>query len=65
MALRNPLLDFDTILFVTGAPGRFPHLSDQHYGWWSVPGGGAFCYNSSWKRAWARPAAAGLAASGG
>ena len=40
MALRNPLLDFDTILFVTGAPGRFPHLSDQHYGWWSRPGGG-------------------------
>ena len=40
LALRNPLLDFDTILFVTGAPGRFPHLSDQHYGWWSRPGGG-------------------------
>lgn len=40
LALKNPLLDFDTILFVTGAPGRFPHLSDQHYGWWSRPGGG-------------------------
>jgi hypothetical protein len=40
LALRNPLLDFDEILFVTGAPGRFPHLSDQHYGWWSRPGGG-------------------------
>ena len=40
LALRNPLLDFDTVLFVTGAPGRFPHLSDQHYGWWSRPGGG-------------------------
>jgi hypothetical protein len=40
MALRSPLLDFDTILFVKGAPGRFPHLSDQHYGWWSRPGGG-------------------------
>ncbi len=42
LALRNPLLDFDTILFVKGAPGRFPHLSDQHYGWWSRPGGGIY-----------------------
>jgi len=42
MALRNPQLDFDTILFVEGAPGRFPHMSDQFYGWWSRPGGGVF-----------------------
>ncbi len=42
LALRNPLLDFDTILFTKGAPTRFPHLSDQHYGWWSRPGGGIF-----------------------
>ncbi|MGD0093686.1 MAG: discoidin domain-containing protein [Planctomycetota bacterium] len=42
MALKNPLLDFDTVLFVKGAPGRFPHMSDQYYGWWSRPGGGVF-----------------------
>jgi hypothetical protein len=42
LALRNPLLDFDTILFTKGAPGRFPHLSDQHYGWWARPGGGLY-----------------------
>jgi hypothetical protein len=40
MALRNPLLNFDTILFVKRAPTMFPHMSDQHYGWWSRPGGG-------------------------
>jgi hypothetical protein len=42
LALRNPLLDFDAILFAKAAPGRFPHLSDQHYGWWSRPGGGIY-----------------------
>lgn len=42
LALRNPLLDFDSILFVKSAPSQFPHMSDQHYGWWSRPGGGVF-----------------------
>lgn len=42
MALGNPLLNFDAILFVQRAPGSFPHMSDQHYGWWSRPGGGLF-----------------------
>jgi hypothetical protein len=40
MALANPLLSFDTLLFVKRAPGMFPHMSDQFYGWWSRPGGG-------------------------
>lgn len=40
MALSNPLLDFDSILFVKRAPGTLPHISDQYYGWWSRPGGG-------------------------
>lgn len=40
MALNNPLLNFDTLLFVKRAPTMFPHMSDQHYGWWSRPGGG-------------------------
>ncbi len=42
LVLKNPLLDFDTILFVKGAPTRFPHMSDQYYGWWSRPGGGMY-----------------------
>ena len=40
LALANPLLDFDSLLFVQRAPGMFPHMSDQHYGWWSRGGGG-------------------------
>jgi len=42
LALSNPLLDFDSLVFVKRAPGIFPHLSDQNYGWWSRPGGGVF-----------------------
>jgi hypothetical protein len=42
VALRNPLLDFDDLLFVKRAPGTLPHVSDQHYGWWSRPGGGIY-----------------------
>lgn len=40
LALRNPLLDFDTILFAERVPGSYNHMSDQYYGWWSRPGGG-------------------------
>ncbi len=40
LALANPLLNFDGLLFVKRAPGMFPHMSDQFYGWWSRPGGG-------------------------
>jgi hypothetical protein len=42
MSLANPLLGFDSILFVKRAPGMFPHMSDQHYGWWSRGGGGLY-----------------------
>jgi hypothetical protein len=40
LALKNPLLGFDKLLFVKRATTMFPHMSDQHYGWWSRPGGG-------------------------
>ncbi len=40
LALANPLLDFDRILFVKRSPGTYSHMSDQYYGWWSRPGGG-------------------------
>lgn len=42
MVLANPLLDFESILFVKRAPGTLPHMSDQYYGWWSRPGGGLY-----------------------
>ena len=42
LALANPLLDFDAIVFAKHAPAVFPHMSDQYYGWWSRPGGGIF-----------------------
>jgi len=42
MALSNPLLDFDDLLFVKRVPGSFTHMSDQYYGWWSRPGGGLY-----------------------
>ena len=42
MALANPLLNFDQVLFVKRAPPVFPHMSDQYYGWWQRPGGGVW-----------------------
>lgn len=42
LALADPLLNFDTILFTKRAPGSYSHMSDQYYGWWSRPGGGLF-----------------------
>ncbi len=42
LALQNPVLDFDSVLFVKRKPSMFPHLSDQYYGWWSRPGGGIY-----------------------
>ncbi|NQT39666.1 MAG: discoidin domain-containing protein [Planctomycetes bacterium] len=42
MAMANPLLDFDEVLFVKRAPTLFPHVSDQCYGWWSRAGGGVY-----------------------
>ena len=42
MALSNPLLNFDTLLFTKRIPPGFPHMSDEYYGWWSRGGGGLF-----------------------
>jgi hypothetical protein len=42
MALANPLLDFNDLLLVRGAPGTWSHMSDQYLGWWSRPGGGLY-----------------------
>ncbi len=40
--LANPLLDFDDLVLVRGAPGKWSHMSDQYLGWWSQPGGGLY-----------------------
>lgn len=42
LMLRDPLLKFDSLLFVKRVNGSFNHMSDQYYGWWSRPGG-ALC----------------------
>lgn len=42
LAWKNPLLDFDDILFVKRVPGTFTHMSDENYGWFSRPGGGLY-----------------------
>ena len=42
LAFKNPLLDFDDLVFVKRVPGSFTHMSDQYYGWFSRPGGGLF-----------------------
>ena len=42
LALKNPLLDFDDLVLVRGAPGTWSHMSDQYLGWWSQPGGGLY-----------------------
>ncbi len=48
IAFSNPLLDFDSILFVKRIPGTYSHMSDQYYGWWSRPGGGIYILKG-WK----------------
>ena len=42
LALADPLLNFDSILFAKRVPGSFNHMSDQYFGWWSRPGGGIY-----------------------
>lgn len=39
LALANPLLDFDKLLFVKRAPNRYVCHCDEYLSWWSRPGG--------------------------
>ena len=39
MALANPLLDFDRVLFVKRAPNVYLCHCDEYLSWWSRPGG--------------------------
>ena len=42
LAMKNPLLRFDSVVFAKNAPASFPHMSDQYMCWWQR-GGGAIC----------------------
>ncbi|MBN2451913.1 MAG: hypothetical protein JXR77_16115 [Lentisphaeria bacterium] len=42
IAFRNPLLDFDRILFLKHHRAAFEHMCDQYYGFYARPGGGLF-----------------------
>ncbi len=42
IAFKNPLLDFDTILFVKKHPAALSHMVDQYFGIVQVPGGGLY-----------------------
>ena len=46
IALANPLLDFDRILFVKRQRAKYNHMCDQFFGFNAVPGGG-LCVLSS------------------
>ena len=49
LAFANPLLSFDRLVFAERVPGSYSHMSDQHYGWWSRPGGGLFVLRNPWR----------------
>jgi hypothetical protein len=42
LALKNPLLDFDKLLFCKRAQPGYSHLVGQYFGWRQRPGGGLF-----------------------
>jgi len=42
IALSNPLLDFDSVVFVKRRPGALAHMCDQYFGSLARPGGGLF-----------------------
>jgi hypothetical protein len=42
IALANPLLDFDKLLFIKRHRARYDHMCDQYYGINAVPGGGIY-----------------------
>ena len=42
IALRNPLLDFEAILFIKRHRATYNHMCDQYYGINALPGGGLY-----------------------
>ena len=48
LALANPLLDFDKLLFVKRAPNMLLCHCDEYLSWWSRPGG-ELCLLEGWR----------------
>lgn len=46
VSLKNPLLDFDQLVFVTRFPTSYGHMCDEWYGRVSEPGGGLYILNN-------------------
>ena len=44
--LANPLLDFDSIVFVKQDRALYDHMCDQYYGMAAKPGGGSTCWRA-------------------
>ena len=42
IAFRNPLLDFNQLLFTKHHRAIYPHMCDQYYGIAAMPGGGLY-----------------------
>lgn len=42
IAFKNPLLDFDQVLFLTHQRARYEHMVDQYYGFHAEPVGGVY-----------------------
>ena len=42
IAFKNPLLDFDSLLFLTHHKARYDHMCDQYFGFHAKPGGGLY-----------------------
>ncbi len=42
IAFKNPLLDFDSLIFLTHHKARYNHMCDQYFGFHAKPGGGIY-----------------------
>ncbi|MBD3374668.1 hypothetical protein GF406_06500 [candidate division KSB1 bacterium] len=42
VALKNPLLDFNRLIFLTHHKARYDHMVDQYFGFHAKPGGGIY-----------------------
>jgi hypothetical protein len=48
IALSNPLLDFDQLIFATHHYSRLNHMCDQYFGYGAVPGGSIYRLEDIW-----------------
>jgi hypothetical protein len=46
IALSNPLLNFDKLLFIKRDRSTFNHMCDQYYGTFALPGGGVYALSN-------------------